>query len=947
MAFAPPTLKLSPLGKSIGHEEKLAQAQETEVTLHRMKIRISTTPQRGGGLPTRSNTIAAIDAIANLAESSAYSPALIEPNGILLSYEDLWARILAVGSRLQDAGIASHETVAVLMPQGARQVLAVTGVLNHCICAPLQPRTNVAEVEVLLRRLAASALIASTEFDLEANAASTMGLTVLIVGDEESPKDWKIHRAASHEYLTAGNSEAILLLVTSATTGGSKVVPLTSTNLDAGISSRRDSLRLTATDRLLQMTSLCHIIGIENTLAQFLVGGAVVATEGFDPTAYLDWLRELRPTWYDCAPTVHQAALAQLRRIPFDRPISLRFVQAAGAPLPGEVRQELEQILHVPVLNDYGMTEACPIATDAFLPGGPVPNSAGRSCGLQVAVMDPSGELVQSGADGEIVVRGLAVFSGYADDPEANRTAFQNGWFRTGDLGRLDQEGNLFLTGRLKEMINRGGEKILPGEVDIAIASHPAVREAAAFSVPHPTLGEDVACAVVLRASSEPPVSANELRSFAAQQLARFKIPRRIYFIDEIPRGELGKPQRWLLTERWNAKLAAPPSPDSDTERSQSDEVEEVFYWLREIWSRILNRDALGFEEDFFAAGGDSLAAINMLAEVDGHFGSHTSDMAASFLDEPTLAHLAELVGAASRPKPGTRGSSEIRVFPVREAGSQARLFCIPAEGHEGLYFRRLAKHLHGEMDLSIVRPANTWFKRSLFTFKDNGRVTATLIRQAQPAGPYFVAGYCFGGIVAVEAVRQLVLQGEDARLILFDVPMPGFPSLIHNWPALVWAANNKLSELGTVNYAQSASDSDYSSRSLLRYVRWFAALSIVIARRLAWDAAVSARGLLVPLEPAPAVEWVLRHVQGGDLPFFRANPVDAPILHFLCKNGPNMLLNASRLGWRAVAHGGIEERFIALDHDNMFHESNLPWIANTLRRWSCTLQPLAGEADL
>ncbi len=362
------------------------------------------------------NTLESLNAIGHLADSNPNSPALIEPNGIILSYKDLRGQILAVGSRLRESGIASQETVAVLLPQGGRQVLAVTGVLNHCVCAPLQPRTNVVEVEALLRRLAPSALIASPQFEKEAQAASAMGLTVLIAGDNESPKDWKISGTASSEQVRAGSSEAVLQLATSSTTGSSKVVSLTAANLDAGISSRRDSLRLTASDRLLQMTSMCHIIGIENTLAQFLVGGIVIATEGFDPTAYMDWLRELQPTWYDCAPAVHQAALTELNRKPSEKLSSLRFVQSAGAPLPNEVRQGLEEILRVPVFNDYGMTEACPIATDAFLPNGRVPNSAGRSCGLQIAVMDPSGELLQSDQDGEIVVRGPAVFPGYTDD---------------------------------------------------------------------------------------------------------------------------------------------------------------------------------------------------------------------------------------------------------------------------------------------------------------------------------------------------------------------------------------------------------------------------------------------------------------------------------------------------------------------------------------------------
>ena len=217
------------------------------------------------------------------------------------------------------------------------------------------------------------------DFEAEAEAAAAMGLTVLIARDGQPPDEWQIRHPAAPLRFDAESSDTVVLLITSATSGSSKLVPLSAANLDAQAAPRSKLLRLTESDRLLQMTSLSHSIGIDNTFAQFLAGGAVIATGGFDSTLYSRWLDELRPTWYDCAPTVHQAALAQLKVKPPYQPASLRFVQSAGAPLPVEVRQELEQILGVPVLNDYGMTETGPIATDAFIPSDRIPNSVGRS----------------------------------------------------------------------------------------------------------------------------------------------------------------------------------------------------------------------------------------------------------------------------------------------------------------------------------------------------------------------------------------------------------------------------------------------------------------------------------------------------------------------------------------------------------------------------------------
>jgi len=855
--------------------------------------------------------LAGLRAIEHHASLSPQSPALLSPDGPTLTYAELWAYISAIGARLQDAGASSEDVVAVLLPQGLLQALVVNGVLGYCVCAPLQPRTTVPEVEVSLRRLSASALVTSSEFDDEVIAASAIGLTVIHANVEQPPDQWSVQPGSQNHRTVLAFPDTALLLMTSASTGYSKVVPLTTANLDAGILARNDALKLQRTDRLLLMTSLSHIIGIENPFAQFLVGGSVLATEGFDSNSYLRWLRDLRPTWYDCAPTVHQAALVRLRGAPRDVPHSLRFVQSAGAPLPDEIRQRLSQILQVPIFNDYGMTEACPIAFDAFLAGGPAAGSAGRARGLDIGILDSSGCLVGPNNDGEIVVRGAAVFPGYLDDPEATRAAFHNGWFRTGDLGRLDQDGNLYVTGRLKEMINRGGEKILPGEVDAAFESHPAVLEAAAFAIPHPTLGEDVACAVVLRDRDASQVSARELRRYTAQYLASFKIPHRIYFVDEIPRGELGKPQRWALAEQMAEKRSAPPTPAEFSEQSR---VNAILVNLHEMWGRILDRDDLNFDADFFEAGGDSLAAITMLAEVDERFGSQTSAIAASFIDEPTLPNLLKLVD--HRIVPTIEDSCEMQIFPVRTSGCATHLYCIPDTGVEGFYFRRLARRLVGTMDVSIIRPANTIQRKTLFCIERAGTETAEAIRRTQPEGPYLLSGYCYGGVVAYEAARQLSLLGQDVRVVLFDVPMPGSPGLLRDWRVWARRAGRQWNRIWT-------SDHPGLRRNLH-----------TVAHRLLWNAVIPFRRFLEPIEHKARVQSLLRQAEFEYFPLYRAHPIHASFLHILSSEPTIDFDSDSRFGWRSIARGGIEEQYVAFDHYNIFDESNLPQIAKTLTTW-------------
>jgi len=891
-----------------------------------------------------------VKAIERFAFLSPDAPALIDPNGPTLTYDELWAQITAIGRHLNESGVSAEETVAVLIPQGPLQVIAVSGVLGYCACSPLQPRTVLEEVEASLRRLSASALIVSPEFEKEAEAALRMGLRVMFARPDQSPKEWSVKQPANQVRPLRFDSDAVLFLMTSATTGTPRIVPLSTANIDAGVSARCNSLKLSASDRQLLMTSLCHVLGVENTLAQFLAGGSVIVTGGLDPQSFRVWLEDLQPTWYDCAPALHKAALSELKNAPPRLPVSLRFVQSAGAALPSETKKAIEDVLQIPVFNDYGMTEACPIAVDAYQTPTPVEGSAGRTCGLEIGILSAAGELFSPGEEGEIAVRGPAVFAAYLDDPEANRKAFASSWFRTGDLGRLDAEGNLFITGRLKEMINRGGEKISPAEVDAVFCLHPAVRDAAAFAVQHPSLGEDVSCAVVLRNPENQGVSPIELRRFAAKRLARFKVPHRIYFVETIPRGELGKPQRWLLTQEFGQKSSTPTDNADVWDPHLPYITNDLHYKIREIWGRILNSDDVGLNEDFFEAGGDSLAAINMLAEVDQRCGSRTSEFAASFLDEPTIEHLAELVGTPVFPRPSYGARNEMRVFPVRSEGTRLRIYCIPADEDEGLYFHRLAKHLQGIIDLSIVRPANTFYSRSLFTFETAAAETTKLILREQHQGPYLVGGYCFGGIVAYEAAKQLAGHDRKVGLVLFDTPMPGYPTF---WGYIL----NRLRGAVRKNRGRHLQANENPGiipgriASFAEPPARFAGTLLQTAgaqvRRPAWYAISHTRRFFLPIEHYAPVRWILERSEEDYFPFFCARPIDFPILHFLCTDESDTTQALSRLGWRRVARHGIEESFVPVSHMNLFHETKLSEMVNTLLHWietKATSSGVSGE---
>jgi oxalate---CoA ligase len=875
-------------------------------------------------------------------------PAVLEPGASAFTYGQFCRDVAALGDHLHRSGLQSHHVVVVLMQPGALVVLAVAATMRDCCCAPINPNLTATEIESHLVAMHAAAIILTPEFEEATQIALRLGITVLVGRAGDSGCVWEIKKPARtpspNQPLPNLAAGVAVLLNTSATTGRSKLVPLTSVNLEAMFRYTQTALALSASDRLLLVTPLYHAQGIVSTFAQLSAGGTILATRGFEAANYLGWLQDLRPTWYTCAPAIHQAVVTVLENRPLKKSVSLRFVRSSGAAFTVELARNLGRLLGVPVLNGYGMSETGAVTSDALNLRPYRPGSVGRSVGPAIGIMEASGKLLPPNAEGEIVVRGPSVMAAYANDPEANSLAFRDGWFRTGDIGRLDADGFLFVTGRSKEMINRGGQKIVPEDVDRVLAAHPALLDAAAFAVPHPTLGEDIACAVVPKSNSR--TSEAELRRFAGQKLAPFKVPRRIYFVDQIPRGETGKPRRHLLAERVTRRSGAvQPSPSEpsaslfvnmaapasvNSEPTLPDPASNpTVRRLIEIWARVLKRDEIDIAEDFFTAGGDSLGAVNLLAEIDLRFGSDLQAEAASFLDNPTLANIAQLLRDSVCSPAAASASSDIEVFPVRERPGRSPIFCIPGDGDEGLYFRRLASHLSGQLPLSIVRPVNTWHDSSLFTFERAAEKTVRAILQVQPNGPYMLGGYCYGGIVAFAAARLLRNQGHAVRVVLFDVPTPGFPTMV---TGLGTFAERAASEWRQVRRKNGIAHPALNLRRLIRRGMWF---SLLPARRI-----------LDRINQPESLHWILKQAQKGYLPVYRVQKLDVPILHFLSIDERRPIRGKSRFGWRKAARQGITEQWVPLDHDRLFQESNLHAISDSMAEWCGIASEPASEIE-
>ncbi len=588
-------------------------------------------------------------ALEGQSQQSPSSSALLSLERTPLTYSRLLTQCHRVITDLNHGGISRGDRVAVLLPNGPEMAACMLAIAMGASCAPLNPNFRRSEFEFYLSDLAPRALIVEEGADLPAIAvAESLGIRVIRLRPSTTDAagsftlDLEPAPANAPPVFAQPHDEA-LVLHTSGTTARPKMVPLTQANLAASALNIAASLGLEASDRCLNVMPLFHIHGFVGALLSTIVsGGSFVCTPGFQAPRFFDWCDEFAPTWYTAVPTMHQAVLARATENPARVANSrLRFIRSCSAPLSPDLMAQLEQTFRVPVLEAYGMTEAShQIATNPQPPAARKPGSVGRAFGTDVAIMDANenGNLLAPGEIGEIALRGPGVISGYANNPEANRTSFVNGWFRTGDNGRLDRDGYLFITGRIKEIINRGGQKISPREVDEVLSTHPAVANAVAFAVPDYRLGEDVAAAVVLRPRHA--ASEIEIRNHATNRIADYKVPRRIVFLDELPKGPTGKLQRIGLAAQLGLDGSGSNSlsrrnefvaPSTPTERT-----------LTSIWEQVLGVERIGVHDDFLALGGDSMLAALIIARIRDATGAPLSILA--FFEHPTIAELGALI---------------------------------------------------------------------------------------------------------------------------------------------------------------------------------------------------------------------------------------------------------------------------------------------------------------
>jgi len=581
--------------------------------------------------------------------------AIVTPGERALTYADLGRKVDTIAATLAGAGFGRGARIGIALPDGTDFAIVLLAVCSAATCAPLNAALDEDALVRLLVAMRIDAVIVSEGRDSAAVRACRRASVTLIAlrgsaGDQGGSLELVAESMRGSVAIGAPLADDIgLLMHTSGTTGAPKIVPWKQWSVAEAVRNRIELSRIDGSDRCLIAFPLHSSAGIRRALAGLVSGASIICPGAIAAEATIELLESLAPTQYFAPPASHIAVLETFeRRTPRPRHC-LRTIWGGTTDLPDAVRSRLELAFGVPVIVGYGTTESGSIAQTPFPPVRTPAGSVGLATNIEVAIADDAGQLLGPGEPGEIVVRGPEVFDGYENDDRANRAAFRNGWFRTGDVGRVDHEGFIYVSGRHTDIINRGGTKIAPSEIEAALVRHPQVIEAAAFAIAHPTLGQDLAAAVVLRDT----VSESELRRFLRAGLATFKIPARIIDVAQLPRASSGKIDRSELAAlvARTIQQSEPPIGREETE-------------IARIFADVLKVPTVGRRDNFFDLGGDSLSATHVLTAVDSALG--VSVGMEMLFDCPTVSEFAAAVArgapaGAAHPLPRVLGKIERR----------------------------------------------------------------------------------------------------------------------------------------------------------------------------------------------------------------------------------------------------------------------------------------------
>jgi acyl-CoA synthetase (AMP-forming)/AMP-acid ligase II/thioesterase domain-containing protein/acyl carrier protein len=694
------------------------------------------------------------ESIGEHAARDPQRPAIVGPDFAPFSYGELADRSRHIREQLRHAGIGSSSRVGIALPRGPEAALLSVAMASCTAIVPLNPTLTPTELGQEFARVELDALVLPGWSQSPAWTAAQDNSFGVFHASRTSPslRDVELQTirpipASRRKSGDVSSDSVAVILKTSGTTGAVKLVPVTHRNLLAMASKMRRWFNLSSQDRCGCLLPIHYAQGLKTALLVPLqLGGSVAIPALPDLDHPISWIADLSPTWFSASPTYLQALLDRLRGAGVEKPEhSLRFILSSSTYLPDKVRTELEAMLGIPILEFYGLSEAGIMAANPAPPAKRKPGTAGLPPPDELAIQDQDGRPLPVGQVGEIVVRGPSVTPGYIDNSDGNHTGLRDGWLATGDLGFIDADGFLTIVGRTKELINRGGEKISPYEIEKALLLHPSVGEAAAFSMPHPRLGENVAAAVVLKPGTN--ATSSDLGNFLFGRLARFKVPQHVFILSSLPRGSTGKITRSDLPAAVASQVRRPALPEFILE-----------FQIAEIWRRLIGRPDIGIDDDFFEAGGDSLQATQMLVEVEALTRQPIPDSA--LREAHTIRQLAAAVVRAIPSK------AEL-VTCARQGSGTPFFYCHGDYATRGFYALKLADLLGEDQSVFLLHPHREISPGTEITIEAMAQTYIPHLLAIHPSGLFRLGGHCNGGLLAWELAHQLAARGREVEFVV------------------------------------------------------------------------------------------------------------------------------------------------------------------------------------
>lgn len=694
--------------------------------------------------------------LAAQARSNPRATAILAPGRHPLSFGELLDQIHEVMGTLNGWGLGRGDRIALLAERGPEAAVATLAVSSCAVGAPLDMAGTAPELEQSLAQIRAKALLVPGRATAAVHDLCGRSRILLLeyATDASMPAGrFRLRGGRPGAVVQGGPATAADLAYvvrTSGTTGRAKIAPTSHSNIVARTEKGRRLFGLTPGDRCLNVMPLCYQHGLNGgLLVPLAAGGSTICPSVFDAPTFVACVRDFAPTWYTAGFTHHRAVVDWLTQRP--RAIAghrLRFVRSGSGPLAASLSAELERVFDTPVVETYSASEVGIISCTP-LAGACKAGTVGTSLDDDVAIMGEDGSLLPPNAAGEIVVQGATVFGGYDYDPAVRHQVFHDGWFLTGDEGCMDAEGSITLLGRRDETINRGGVKIAPREVDDALLQHADVVQAMCFPVPHPTLHQELAAAVVLRADAQ--ASEDDLRRFLQPHLAPSKIPRRIVRAEKLPQGPTGKFSRVQLAEHFGLnveKLAA-------TNTEPHTHIQQM---LTMCWRQVLKRDDIGCDDDFFLLGGDSIMAVDLMLRIEEHLQYRLPPTVLA--ESPTIRKLEACLERA------TLGAIN-NTIRVNVGGTRRPLFALYGRyGHVLRWLPALRSLGCDQPCYGLQPPGMDWSSVGCTTVPEMAAHYLAEVKSAQPKGPYRLLGASFGGLVAFEMALRLQKGGESVEFL-------------------------------------------------------------------------------------------------------------------------------------------------------------------------------------